>query len=95
MTNYGGPPPNSGAGSEPDPEGQVLRRALDLGADRASPSTPGRSTSPPTSLEVLWDPAHKGRVSIRDDALEAVQFAALATGQDINDIRTWTRCERS
>jgi spermidine/putrescine transport system substrate-binding protein len=40
----------------------------------------------PTSIRVLWDPAHKGRVSIRDDALEAVQLAALATGQDINAI---------
>lgn len=41
---------------------------------------------PPASLSVFWDPAWKGRVSIRDDALEAVQFAALATGQDINGI---------
>jgi len=41
---------------------------------------------PPTSLEVFWDPAYAGQVSIRDDALEAVQFAALATGQNINDI---------
>ena len=41
---------------------------------------------PPTSLAVFWDPAYAGRVSIRDDALEAVQFAALATGQNINDI---------
>ncbi|WP_149866412.1 ABC transporter substrate-binding protein [Tropicimonas marinistellae] len=40
----------------------------------------------PDSIEVFWDPAHKGRVSIRDDALEVVQFGALATGQDINDI---------
>ncbi|HKK34682.1 MAG TPA: extracellular solute-binding protein [Paracoccaceae bacterium] len=40
----------------------------------------------PTSLEVFWDPALKGRVGWRDDALEAVQFAALATGQSINDI---------
>lgn len=40
----------------------------------------------PTSVSVFWDPALKGRVSIRDDALEAVQFAALATGQNINDI---------
>jgi spermidine/putrescine transport system substrate-binding protein len=40
----------------------------------------------PTSLQVFWDPALKGRVSIRDDALEAVQFAALATGQNINEI---------
>ncbi len=40
----------------------------------------------PTSLSVLWDPAFKGRVSIRDDGLEAVQIAALATGQNINAI---------
>ncbi|TVQ57528.1 MAG: extracellular solute-binding protein [Rhodobacteraceae bacterium] len=42
--------------------------------------------APPESIRVLWDPAHEGRVSIRDDALEAVQIAALATGQDINAI---------
>ena len=40
----------------------------------------------PTSIKVLWDPAWKGRVSIRDDGLEAVQIAALATGQNINKI---------
>ena len=42
--------------------------------------------SVPTSMEVLWDPALEGRISIRDDALEAVQLAALATRQDINAI---------
>jgi spermidine/putrescine transport system substrate-binding protein len=42
--------------------------------------------TPPTSIQVFWDPAWKGRVSIRDDGLEAVQFAALATGQNINAI---------
>lgn len=41
----------------------------------------------PDSLEVFWDPAMKGRVGWRDDALESVQFAALVTGQSINDIR--------
>jgi spermidine/putrescine transport system substrate-binding protein len=41
----------------------------------------------PDSLGALWDPAYKGKVTIRDDGLEAVQFAALATGQDINDIK--------
>ncbi len=40
----------------------------------------------PTSIKVMWDEAYKGRVSIRDDALESVQLAALATGQDINNI---------
>jgi spermidine/putrescine transport system substrate-binding protein len=42
--------------------------------------------APPTSLSVLWGSAFKGRVSIRDDGLEAVQFTAMALGQDINDI---------
>ncbi|GAA6191996.1 ABC transporter substrate-binding protein [Phaeobacter sp. NW0010-22] len=41
----------------------------------------------PTSIEVFWDSDYAGKVSIRDDALEAVQFAAIATGQDINDIK--------
>lgn len=40
----------------------------------------------PTSIQTLWDPERRGRISIRDDALEAVQLGALATGQDINDI---------
>ncbi|MEM7043968.1 MAG: extracellular solute-binding protein [Pseudomonadota bacterium] len=40
----------------------------------------------PTSLSILWDPSWQGRVSIRDDGLEAVQFAAMATGQNLNDI---------
>lgn len=40
----------------------------------------------PSSLTVLWDPELKGRVSIRDDGLEAVQFAAMASGQNINNI---------
>ena len=41
----------------------------------------------PTSIAVLWDPAWKGKVSIRDDGLEAVQLGALATGQNINEIK--------
>lgn len=43
--------------------------------------------TPPTSVDVMWDEAHKGKVTIRDDAVEAVQFGAIATGQDINDIK--------
>lgn len=42
---------------------------------------------PPTSIEALWDPERAGRVAIRDDAIEAVMFGALATGQNINDIQ--------
>ena len=39
----------------------------------------------PESIEELWDPKHAGRVGWRDDAVEAVQMAAIATGQDINN----------
>ena len=39
----------------------------------------------PDSIEVLWDPANAGRVGWRDDAVEAMMFAAIATGQDINN----------
>ncbi|MEM7173608.1 MAG: extracellular solute-binding protein, partial [Pseudomonadota bacterium] len=39
----------------------------------------------PASIEELWDPKHAGRVGWRDDAVESVMFAAIATGQDINN----------
>ena len=38
----------------------------------------------PDSLAALWDPQYAGKVSIRDDGVEAIQFAALALGQDMN-----------
>ena len=38
--------------------------------------------TPPTSLEVLWDPAYANRVCWRDDPEDSVRFAALALGQD-------------
>ena len=38
----------------------------------------------PQSLETLWDPANAGKIGWRDDAVESVQFGALATGQDMN-----------
>ncbi len=39
----------------------------------------------PASIEALWDPANAGHLGWRDDAVEAVQLAALATGQDMNN----------
>lgn len=39
----------------------------------------------PDSIEVLWSPDNAGRVGWRDDAVEAVMIAAIATGQDINN----------
>lgn len=38
----------------------------------------------PKSLETLWDAKLAKRVSFRDDAIEAVSFGAIATGQDMN-----------
>ena len=38
----------------------------------------------PDSLGVMWDKQYAGRIGFRDDAMEAVQLAALATGQDMN-----------
>ena len=46
----------------------------------------GAFETPPESVEVMWEPAREGRVVLRDDAVEAVQFGAIATGQDINAI---------
>lgn len=43
--------------------------------------------TPPTSISILWDEAHKGRIVLRDDAVEAIQFGAIASGQNINDIK--------
>jgi len=38
----------------------------------------------PDSIQAIWDPKNAGKVGFRDDAMEAVQLAALATGQDMN-----------
>lgn len=39
----------------------------------------------PNTIEALWDPKNAGRVGWRDDAVEAVQLAAIALGQDMNN----------
>jgi len=39
----------------------------------------------PDSINALWDEAYAGRVGWRDDAVESVMLAAIATGQDINN----------
>ncbi|MDQ0469862.1 ABC transporter substrate-binding protein [Labrys wisconsinensis] len=38
-----------------------------------------------TSINALWDPKYAGRIAFRDDALLAVELAAIALGQDINN----------
>lgn len=39
-------------------------------------------TTPPTSLQVFWDPAHAGRVCWHDSPEDSIRIAALASGQD-------------
>ncbi|MGH6962172.1 MAG: ABC transporter substrate-binding protein, partial [Dongiaceae bacterium] len=39
-------------------------------------------TTPPTSVDVFWDPAHAKRVCWHDSAEDSVRIAAIATGQD-------------
>lgn len=39
----------------------------------------------PESIQALWDQKFAGRVGWRDDAVESVQMAAIATGQDMNN----------
>jgi spermidine/putrescine transport system substrate-binding protein len=39
----------------------------------------------PDSIAALWDPKYAGRVAWRDDAVEAVQLGAIATGQPMNN----------
>jgi spermidine/putrescine transport system substrate-binding protein len=39
----------------------------------------------PESIDALWDEAYAGRIGWRDDAVESVMLAAIATGQDINN----------
>ncbi len=40
---------------------------------------------PGDSIQILWDPAHADNVALRDDSVENVYLAALATGQNMND----------
>ncbi len=65
-------------------DGELYAVAWIWGATSISYNTDVFDT-PPTSVDVLWDPAHAGRVCWRDDAVDSVQFAALALGQDPHD----------
>ena len=62
-------------------DGKLYAVAWIWGATSISYNTDVFET-PPTSVNVLWDPAYADRVCWRDDAVDSVQFAALALGQD-------------
>lgn len=83
MPNVANLAPNMGQNPELVPGGEVYGvawtwgvTALAVNKDKVQPL--------PDSLAVLWDPQYAGKVSIRDDGVEAIQFAALALGQDMN-----------
>jgi len=61
--------------------GKVLGAAWMWGGTSVTYDT-NKFATPPTSLQVLWDPAYAGRVCWRDDPEDSVRFAAMATGQN-------------
>jgi spermidine/putrescine transport system substrate-binding protein len=62
-------------------DGKVWGAAWMWGGTSVSYDT-DKFKTPPTSLQVLWDPAYAGRVCWRDDPEDSVRFAAMATGQN-------------
>ena len=85
LKNFADLDPNLVKNEDLNPDGKLYGMPWTWGLTSIAVNTADFPT-PPTSLQVLWDPKLKGRVSIRDDGLEAVQFAAMAVGQNINKI---------
>ena len=85
IANFADLAPNLGQNPELVPDGKVYGVAWTWGVTSLTVNS-DKVTPLPTSLGAMWDPQYAGMVSIRDDAVEAVQVAALATGQDINEI---------
>jgi spermidine/putrescine transport system substrate-binding protein len=86
MPNFKDLAPNLGKDPNLVPGGDVYGVAWTWGVTSLTVNK-DKVTPTPTSLSVMWDPKYAGKVSIRDDGIEAIQFAALATGQSINDIK--------
>lgn len=86
ITNFADLDPGLTGNEDLNPGGALLGVPWTWGLTSIAVNT-GDFPTAPTSLSLMWDPALKGRVSIRDDGLEAVQFAAMASGQNINDIK--------
>jgi len=86
ITNFADLAPNMAASPDLAPGGAVYGVAWTWGLTSFAINT--RKVKPvPNSIQVLWDKKYKGRIGWRDDAVEAMQLAALATGQNINDIK--------
>ena len=85
IANFKDLAPNLGQNADLVPGGEVYGVAWTWGGTSLAVNK-DKVNHLPTSLAVLWDPQYAGKVSIRDDGVEAVQFAALALGQDMNSI---------
>ncbi len=86
ISNFSDLAPNMATNADLVPGGDVYAVAWTWGLTSFAVNT--NEVEPvPDSIGIFWDPAYKGRIGWRDDPLESVQFAALATGQDINNIR--------
>lgn len=86
FSNFADLAPNMATNPNLAPGGDVYGVAWTWGITSFAVNTNAFSEIP-TSLEAFWDKANEGKVGWRDDPLESVQFAALVTGQDINDIQ--------
>lgn len=86
MANVGDVAPNMMTNAELVPGGEVFGVPWVWGLTSFAINK-GAVSEAPDSLEIFWDPSMKGKVGWRDDPLESIQFAALATGQDMNDIK--------
>lgn len=86
IANFADVAPNMATNEDLVPGGAVYGVAWTWGLTSFAVSTDVFSDIP-TSLDVFWNAEYKGKIGWRDDPLESVQFGALATGQDINDIK--------
>lgn len=86
ITNFADIAPNMATNEDLAPGGDVYGVPWTWGLTSFAVNTDTFSEIP-TSLEVLWDSQYKGKIGWRDDPLESVQFGALVTKQDINDIK--------
>jgi spermidine/putrescine transport system substrate-binding protein len=62
-------------------DGKTYGVAWIWGATSVSYNT-SKLTTPPSSVQVLWEPAHAKRVCWHDSAEDSVRIAAIASGQD-------------
>ena len=81
LTNYADLYPDMRDSPQLNNDGKVWGVAWVWGGTSVTYDT-DKFPTPPTSLDVLWDPAHANRVCWRDDPEDSVRFAAMALGQN-------------